>query len=70
MGNTRNLFKKIGYIKGVFHTRMCMIKDRDCKDLIEAEKIKKCQECIEDLYKKVLMIQITTMVWSLRVKHL
>ena len=30
-----------------------MIKDRDCKDLPEAEEIKKkWQECTEDLYKK------------------
>ena len=29
MGNTRNLFKKIGDIKGTFRTRMGMIKDRN-----------------------------------------
>ena len=29
MGKTRNLFKKIGDIKGTFHTRMGMIKDRN-----------------------------------------
>jgi len=41
MGNTRDLFKKIGNIKGVFHARMGMIKDRNGKDLTEAEEIKK-----------------------------
>ena len=35
-------------------------------DLTEAEEIKKrCQEYPEELYKKLLMTQITTMVWSL-----
>ena len=29
MGKTRNLFKKIGDIKGTFHARMGMIKDRN-----------------------------------------
>ena len=33
--------KKIGEIKGPFHAKMSAIKDRNCKDLTEAEKIKK-----------------------------
>ena len=37
MGKTRDLFKKIGDIKGKFHTRMGMIKDRNSKDLTEGE---------------------------------
>ena len=41
MGKTRDLFKKIGGIKGRFHVRMGMIKDRNGKDLKEAEEIKK-----------------------------
>ena len=40
MGKTRNVFKKIGGIKGTFHARMGMIKDRNCKDPTEAEEIK------------------------------
>ena len=40
MGKTRNVFKKIGDIKGMFHARMGMIKDRNGKDLTEAEEIK------------------------------
>ena len=41
MGKTRNVFNKIGDIKGTFHARMGMIKDRNGKDLTEAEEIKK-----------------------------
>ena len=41
MGKTRDLFKKIGDIKRMFHARMGMIKDRNGKDLTEAEEIKK-----------------------------
>ena len=41
MGRSRDLFKKIGEIKGTFHARMGMIKDRKGKDLTEAEEIKK-----------------------------
>ena len=41
MGKTRDLFKKIGDIKRVFHARMGMVKDRKCKDLTETEEIKK-----------------------------
>ena len=55
MGKNRDLFKKIGDIKGIFHTRMAMIKDRNDMDLIETEEIKKrWQEYIEELYKKGL----------------
>ena len=41
MGKTRDLFKKIGDIKRIFHAKMCTIKDRNSKDLTEAEEIKK-----------------------------
>ena len=55
MGKTRDPFKKIGDIKGLFHARMGMIKDRRGKDLTEAEEIKKrWQEYTEELYKKSL----------------
>ena len=37
MGKTRDLVKEIGEMKGTFHTRMGMIKDRNSKDLTEAE---------------------------------
>ena len=37
MGKTRNLFKKIRDIKGIFHAKMDTIKDRNSMDLTEAE---------------------------------
>ena len=71
MGKTRNLFKKIGGIKGTFHTRMGMIKDRNGRDLKEAEEIKKRRQAyIEELYRKDLMTQITMMCdHSPRARH-
>ena len=51
MGKTKDLFKKIGGIKGIFHAKMDMIKDRNSKNLKEAEEIKKWQEYTEELYK-------------------
>ena len=63
MGRTRDLFKKIGATKGKFHAEMGSIKDRNDTDLTEAEEIKnRWQEYTEELYKKILMTQITTMV--------
>ena len=40
MGKTRDLFKKIRDIKGTFHVKMGIIKNRNGMDLIEAEDIK------------------------------
>ena len=54
MGKTRDLFKKIRDTKGTFHANMGSIKDRNCRDLTEAEDIKKWQEYTEELYKKEL----------------
>ena len=55
MRKTRYFFKKTGDIKGTFHARMGMIKDRNSKDLTEGEEIKKrWQEYSEELYKKGL----------------
>ena len=55
MGKTRNLFKKIRDMKGTFHAKMGSIKDRNGRDLTEAEDIKKrWQEYTEELYKKDL----------------
>ena len=48
MGKTRDLFKKIRDTKGTFHAKMGSIKDRNGRDLAEAEDIKKkWQEYIE-----------------------
>ena len=54
MGETNNLFTKIGGIKGTFHARMGMIKDRKSKDLTEAGEIKKRWQEYTELYKKGL----------------
>ena len=55
MGKTRNLIKKIRDTKGTFHAKMGSIKDRNDRDLTEAEDIKKrWQEYTEELYKKLL----------------
>ena len=55
IGKTRDLFKKIRDIKGMFHEKMGSIKDRNSMDLTEAEAIKKrWQEYTEELYKKDL----------------
>ena len=63
MGKTRDLFKKIRDTKGIFHAKMGSIKDRNCRDLTEAEDIKKrWQEYTQELYKKIFMTQIITMV--------
>ena len=55
MGKARDLFKKTGYIKGEFHARMGTIKDRNGKDLTEAEEIKKrWQDYTDEQYKEGL----------------
>ena len=63
LGKTRDLFKKIRDTKGIFHTKMGSIKDRNDMDLTEAEDVKKrWQEYTEELYKKIFKTQIITMV--------
>ena len=65
MGKTRDLFMKIRDTKGTFHAKMGSIKDRNGMDLKEAKDInKRWQEYTEELYKKIFMTQIITMVWS------
>jgi len=55
MGKTRDLFKKTGDTKGTSQAKMDSIKDRNGKDLTEAEEIKKrWQEYTEELYKNGL----------------
>ena len=53
MTKTRDFFKKVEDTKGTFHAKMGTIKERNVKDLTEAEDIKKrWQEYTEELYKK------------------
>src|SRR5574340_1048286 len=54
IGNTRDLFKKIRDIKGIFNAKMGTIKDRNNMDLTEAEDIKKRWQEYTELYKKDL----------------
>ena len=62
MGKTRDLFKKIRDIKGMFHAKMGKITNRNGMVLTEAEDIKKrWQEYSEELCKE----DFHTMVWSL-----
>ena len=54
MGKARDLFKKTGDTKGTFHAKIATVKDKNSKDLTEAEEIKRWQEYTEELYKKDL----------------
>ena len=54
VGNTRYLFKKIRDTKETFHAKMGPIKDRNGRDLTEAEDIKKRWQEYTELYKKDL----------------
>ena len=55
--------KKIRDTKGAFHAKMDTIKERNGKDLTEAEEIKKRgQEYIEELCKIVTMM--LSLTWS------
>ena len=58
-GKTRDLFN------GTFNAKMTTMKDKKGKDLTKAEGINKmCKNIQKKHTKKLLMIQITTMVWS------
>ena len=64
MGKTRDLFKKIRDIKGTFHAKMSLIKDRNGMDLTEAIKIlRRCGKNIQkNCAKKIFTTQIITML--------
>ena len=47
MGKPRDLIRKINAIKGIFHTKMSIIKDRNGMDITEADDIKQWQEYTE-----------------------
>ena len=64
MRKTRDVFKKTGDTKGIYHAKMGIIRDRNGRDLTEAAEMKKrWHEYTEELLKKVLMTRITMMVW-------
>ena len=57
MGKTKDLFKKIRDTKKTFHAKMGTIKDRNGKDLTEAEDIReRWQECTEIKYSDIIHI--------------
>ena len=63
MGKTRHLFKKIRNAKGTFHAKLGSIKDRNGRDLTEAEDIKKGGKTTQkNCTKKNFMAQIITIV--------
>ena len=63
MGKTRDRFKKIRDIKGTFHAKLGLIKDRNGMDLTEEEDIKKrWQKYTEEMYKKEIHDPDKTMV--------
>ena len=62
MGKARDLFKTITDTKETFHAKIGTIKDRNGMDLTEAKDIKKRWQEYTELYKKIFMTQITTMV--------
>ena len=56
MGKTRDLVKKTAVIKGAFQARVDTIKDRNGKDLTEAEEIRRGGKNAQTNYtKKILM---------------
>ena len=63
MGKTRDLFRKIGDINGTFSARMGMIKDRNGKDLTEAERLRRGGKNTQKNYtEKIFMTHITMMM--------
>ena len=62
MGKTRDLFKKIRDTKGTFHSKMGSIKDRNGRDLTEAEDIKGGKNTQKNCTKKIFTTQIIMMV--------
>ena len=74
MEKTRDLFKKIRDTRVTFHAKMGSIKDRNGRDLTEAEDIKRCQEYnqsdfgIDHLVMSICRIIscAVVVIWSLR----
>ena len=63
MGKTRDLFKKIRDMKGIFHAKMGSVKGRNGMDLTEAEILKRCgTNTQKNCTKKIFTTQIITMV--------
>ena len=68
-GNNRkvkisDLFREIGNIKGTLCPKKGTIKDKNCRDLVDAEEIMKRWKEYTELYRKILMNWMTTKMWS------
>ena len=63
MGKTRDLFKKTRDTKRPFHAKMGTIKDKNCRDLTEAEILRRGgKNTQKNCTKKIFMTQIIKMV--------
>ena len=63
MGKTRDLFKKMRDKKGTFHAKMGSIKERNGRDLTEAEDIRRGgKNTQKNCTKNIFTTQITMMV--------
>jgi len=58
-------FEKIRDANGIFHAKTGTIKDRNGKDLTEAERLRRGGKNAQNHTQKVLMTWITMMMWSL-----
>ena len=66
MGKTRDLFKKIRDTKGIFRAKMGSIKDRNGRELTEAEDIRRGgKNTQKNCTKEIFTTQMITMVRSL-----
>ena len=66
MGKVRDLFNKIGDPKGTFHARMGIIKVKMVRTKQKQKRLGSGRKNIQKKYtRKVLMTQITTVIWSL-----
>ena len=63
-GKIRDLFKKIGNTKRIFHAKMGKIKDRNGMDLMKQKILRGGNNTQKNYTKKILVTQITIMVWS------
>ena len=64
MKKTRDLFKKIVDIKGIFHARMDMIKDRNSNHLTEQKRLRRGGKNTQNYTWKVLMtFKVIMVIW-------
>ena len=73
MRRTRDLFKKIGDIKGTFHAKMGTIKDRNDKDLTEANILRRGGKNTQKNYTKkffFFFFLMSDLIYLLLLEHL